>query len=84
MVISQECWCKENTPAETHLNRCIHDLTFGMAFFLCKCCHEGKYHLAFGVKGVESFSFKENTDRMGECKKLPDIADAVHNVSCKT
>ena len=41
-------------------------------------------NLAFGVKGVESFSFKENTDRMGECKKLPDIADAVHHIPGKT
>ena len=58
-------------PAETHLNGCIHYFALGMAFFLCKCGHEGKHHLTFGVKGVEPFRFKENTDRMGECEKLP-------------
>ena len=46
--------------------------------------HEGKHHLTFGVKGVEPFCFKENTDRMGECEKLPDIADAVHHIPGKT
>ena len=84
MVISEEYRCKEDPPAETHLNGCIHDLALGMAFFLCKCGHEGKHHLTFGVKGVEPFRFKENTDRMGECEKFPDIADAVHHIPGKT
>ena len=84
MVISEEYRCKEDSPAETHLNGCIHYFALGMAFFLCKCGHEGKHHLTFGVKGVEPFRFKENTDRMGECEKFPDIADAVHHIPGKT
>lgn len=55
----------------------------GVYFLFCKE-DNGKHHLTFGVKGVEPFRFKENTDRMGECEKLPDIADAVHHIPGKT
>ena len=84
MVISEKYRCQEDSPPETHLNGSIHDLALCMAFFLCKCGHEGKHHLAFGVKGIEPFRFKEHSDRVGKGKQLTDIPNAVHDISCKT
>ena len=40
MIVPEEYRCKEDSSSKTHLNRCIHDLTFGMTFFLRKRSHE--------------------------------------------
>ena len=84
MVITEKCRCEEDSPSETHLNGSIHDFAFGMAFFLCKGSHEGEHHFAFGVKGIQPFRLKKDTDRMRKGEQFTDVSYAVHDISGKT
>ena len=84
MVIAEKRGSEEYPPSKPHLNGSIHNLTLGMAFFLCEGSHEGKYHFAFRIKGIQSLCLEKDTDRMRESQQFTDISDAVYNIPGET
>ncbi len=83
-VIAEQGRSEKDSAFKTHLNGCVHDFTFGMAFLLSERGNKGKTHLAVWIKRIYVFGFKEDTDGRLFSFEEPDIADAVHDVSGKT
>ena len=55
-----------------------------MRLFFCHGCQEGQSHLRVFLQGEDALRLKEYANRILQICQVPDNADAVGHISCKT
>ena len=82
--VAQQRGSEYDAVAEPHIQRCVHNSAFYMAFFLRHCCCEAETHLAIILQRENVLGFEEHAYRLFERSKLSHDADAVHDITRKS